>query len=91
MRRATADTSLNAKGNAIYMLNTSNTNPIAPTLQSNLPRSSICVYRWIDDAISYEDIVDRYHLISLAPSASTYLGFPLFEESPADLPPLVVD
>ena len=75
------------------MLNTSNTNSIASTLQSNLnlPRSSICVYRWIDNAIFYEDIEDRYHLISLAPSASTYLGFPLFEESPADLPPLVVD
>ncbi len=51
----------------------------------------MCVYRWIDDAMFYEDIEDRYHLISLAPSASTYLGFPLFEDSPADLPPLVVD
>ncbi len=73
------------------MLNTSNTNPIASTLQSNLPRSSICVYSWIDDAIFYEDIKDCYHLVRLAPSASAYLGFPLFEESPADLPPLVVD
>jgi hypothetical protein len=64
---------------------------IVSTLQSNLPSSSICVYRWTDDAIFYEDIADRYHLVRLAPSASTYLGFPLFEESPADLPPLVVD
>jgi hypothetical protein len=73
------------------MLNTSNSNTIASTLQSTLPRSSICIYRWIDDAIFYEDIEDRYHLVRLAPSASTYLGFPLFEASPADLPPLVVD
>jgi hypothetical protein len=73
------------------MLNTSNTNPIASTLQFNLPRSSICIYCWIDDAIFYENIEDRYHLVSLAPPASTYLGFPLFEASPADLPPLVVD
>ena len=52
---------------------------------------TMCAYRWIDDAMFYEDIEDRYHLISLTPSASTYLGFPLFEDSPADLPPLVVD
>ncbi len=73
------------------MLNTSNTNPVASLHQHNLPRSYICVYRWTDDALFYEDIEDRYHLISLAPSASTYRGFPLFEERPADLPPLVVD
>ena len=71
------------------MLN--NRNLIVSTLQSYLPRSSICVYRWTDDAIFYEDIADRYHLVRLAPTASTYLGFPLFEESPANLPPLVVD
>ncbi len=73
------------------MLNTSNSNLIVSTLQPILPRSFICVYRWIDDALFYDDIADRYHLISLAPTASTYLGVPLFEESPADLPPLIVD
>ncbi len=73
------------------MLNTSDTNPIASTLLSNLPHSSICIYRWIDDAIFYEDIENRYHLVRLAPSVSTYLCFPLFKASPADLPPLVVD
>ena len=71
------------------MLN--NRNLIVSTLQSNLPSSFTCVYRWTDDAIFYEDIADCHHLVWLAPSASTYLGFPLFEESPADLPPFVVD
>ena len=71
------------------MLN--NRNHIVSTLPSNLPRLSICVGQWLDDAIFYDDIADRYHLISLVPSVSTYLGFSLFKESPADLPPLVVD
>ncbi len=73
------------------MLNTSNINPIASTFQPNFPRSSTCTYCWIDDAFFYYNFEDRYHLVSSAPSASTYLGFSLSEASPTDLPPLVVD
>ncbi len=73
------------------MLNTSDNNSIASTLQPNLLRSSTCPYCWIDDAIFYDTLEDRYHLVSLVPTARAYLGFTLSEESLADLPPLVVD
>ncbi len=63
------------------MLNTSTINPIASTFRPNLLRLSTCI-SWIDDAILYENLDDLYHLVSLAPPASTYLGFTLSEASP---------
>ena len=64
-----------------YMLNTSTTNSIASTFRPNLSRLSTCI-SWIDDAIFYENLEDLYHLVSLAPPTSTYLGFLLSEASP---------
>ena len=63
-----------------YKLNTSTINPIASTVRPNLLRLSTCI-SWIDDAILYENLDDLYHLVSLAPPASTYLGFSLFSLS----------
>jgi hypothetical protein len=73
------------------MLNPSDNNSIASTFQPNVLRPSTCPYRWIDDAIFYDILEDRYHLVSVVPIARAYLGFRFPEESLADLPPLVVD
>ncbi len=73
------------------MLNPSDTNSIATTFQPNLLRPSTCTYHWIDDALFYDILEDRYHLVSLVPTARAYLSFTFPKESLADLPKLVLD